>query len=177
MCNEQVVVNVLRRARKSKTSDHFSVSEIEFVVKHKDLKSLDKLLWMKIACMTKDDPNLACTIDLTTIMDEPLLSVLESIGNLRKHGFLMVAWDLSQAQFENYKMLLRKMESDEPIEELPILELIKVRQLLSAHCNLLVPHKGLLAVMDGEKLSDRVVKGEINVKKNNVVEREAAMIG
>ena len=149
MCNETVAVNIIRRARKNHQSDHFSAKEIDFLINHKELTHFDKCLWLKIACLTHNDPNLTCTIELRTITNEPLLEVVKSLCHLKRWGFLLIGWDLDLDQYADFRVLLQNLDYQKSLDELPVLELLNLRQINSAHCTLVVPNRGLMAILDG----------------------------
>ena len=174
MCNEMIAVNIIRRARKNKLNAHFTVKEISFVLEQMDLNAYDKLLWLKVSCLTERQPTLTCTINLRQICEEmniPFLEMIHSLCRLQQLGFMVVGWNLALEEFDDLLPTLSRLRL-EPFEHLNLSELLELKKIQSVHCTLVMPNVGLIELLDANEYSQEFLEKKSFVKKGNVLKRE-----
>ena len=173
MCNETIAVNIIRRARKNKLNAHFTVKEITFVLEQMDLNAYDKLLWLKVSCLTQQQPTLTCTINLRDLCEEmkiPFLEVIHSLCRLQQLGFMVVGWNLELEEFDEVLPTLSRLRL-EPFEHLSLTELLELKKIQSVHCTLVMPNVGLIELLDENEYSQEFIEKNGDVRRGNWLKR------
>lgn len=82
---------IIKETRLEKHVFTLSMSEMEFIVKHKALTAFEKLLWLLLASMSTEDENFSCELCYETLavkMEIPCSCLIESVQKLEEMGFL-----------------------------------------------------------------------------------------
>ena len=149
MTSAGLATNIIRRARKSSHNVFITSEEVDYVVTHSELSSDEKLLWLKLACMSAEDKSLSCTIQIKRIADHFNRStnqIFTALFNLKEKEFLQVALNIPLSWFRELSAMIGLMDKVKSLGDLAEdgeggegVELV--------HCTLILPTQGLKNIM------------------------------
>ena len=149
MSNEGFASNIIRRARQSRHNVLLTSEEIEFILLNSDLTNEEKLLWLSIACFSKNDKSLSCTVEiahLASVFKRPSNGILRALLRLKNMGYLQVAVNVPLSWFRDLRTMLVMMSKVKSLGDLWV-EDTDVKDIKSVHCTLLLPNEGLMKLM------------------------------